>query len=142
MTGFITAYGEDFLLDLICRRAVAPQALYLALVTKPATKHSSGFDIAEPQVAEYVRTRLENGPGTWEQRGGEMAYAQAVPLPFYFTEAWPTVVGWALCDEARGGKVLWAGAMAPATPQRGGSITVPAGGLVIRTMGYGSGVSR
>lgn len=142
MSGFITSYGEDLLLDLVCRRRVSPEFLYLALLTQPGNRYSSGYDIAEPTVAEYKRVVLGNAPGNWEQRGGEMANADAVSLPFYFTEPWPLIVGWALVDAPEGGQVLWAGDLSPVQPTQGSSLAIPAGGLVIRTMAYASGVGR
>jgi len=142
MTGFITQYGENFLLDLVCRRVVSPEHLYLALLTQDATKYSSGYTISEPTVAEYRRIKLGNAPGNWVNSGGQMFNADDIEVPFNFLEQWPIIVGWALCDNAEGGNMLWGGGMLPWKPSPEATASLPKGGLIIRTATYSSGLGR
>lgn len=134
----ITVTGENLLIGLICGAASPPPDLYLALLTLPATPYSSGWDIAEPTVAEYKRIKIQNSPGSWIISEGEMVNAQAIDLPFaYSLEPWPILVGWGLLDAETGGSLFWAGGWTPVQPTAQDYLSIPKGALAIRAAAAG-----
>ena len=135
----ITTAGENLLLGLICGAVAPPPNLYLALLTAPATPFSSGWDIQEPLVAEYKRTKIQNSPGFWMLSDGEMVNAKALSLPFAFSaEPWPILMGWGMLDAETGGSLFWAGAWGKQIrPGAKDYITIPSGGLAIRAAAAG-----
>lgn len=144
MSGFITSTGENFLLDLICGGAKPPPTLWLALICEnEPTKFSTGDDIDEPTVSEYVRLPYVNQPGNWSEREGEMSNViEIATTPLTGNDVWPVIRHWGLLDDEFSGNLLWAGSLeAPMAPVADDVISFPPGTIVIRTASYLSRVS-
>lgn len=141
MSGFITNSGENYLLDLVTGAMNAHPVYYIALITnEPPTQFISGFDLDEPQVADYTRASVLNIPGNWTPPSGEIANLDVIEFSIA-EEDWGIIRHYAICDSQEGGEVLWAGDFEiPVTIEEGDQLIIHPGALVIRATTYRSRV--
>lgn len=134
MSGFITLKGEDYILDVLCKKRSVTDAFYIALMTgQQPTKFVPGSSLEEPLVEEYERVEYHNEYFTWSVSGGEMRNENPIEFATALTD-WPLVNHWAITDAMEDGDVLWAGTFSsPLEVPAGGALVIPAGGLVVRT---------
>lgn len=142
MSGYITAAGENYLLDLLSNRRTALPYYYIALMKeRPPSKFIAGIDLDEPNFEEYARAEYPNQGLYWTNTIGEISNTTTIDFPEALTD-WGTIKHWAICDAATGGSVLWAGTHAlPLLVQTGGIVSFTPGQLVLRVTSYQSRVS-
>lgn len=127
MSGWITADGANYFLDLFAARTQPVEAYYVALIngSQPGIS-AKGDELDEPEFAEYARGYMENLSGNWFGNQGLILNQFAITFPI-LGQSWGTLRYWALCDAPTGGRVLAAGDFPPFEGGVGDQIVLPAG---------------
>lgn len=131
MTGFITADGSDYLMNLFSGIEDVMPFYYVALVTNPVGTAESGDELSEPPYEDYARAAIEIGPENWVVAYGALTNSVQIALSVPGAQAWTGIVGWAICDSSSGGRVLFAGDEEPFDIAIGEQTYLPAGALTI-----------
>lgn len=131
MAGFLTSDGADFFLNLFANGETAPPNFYLALITgnQPGLG-IHGNELDEPAPLEYSRGQITNTSGSWSLVNGTLTNVATITFPVA-SVSWGTVSYWAICDNAKGGRVLWAGDCYPIPVDAGGQVVFTPGTLSI-----------
>lgn len=140
MSGFITAAGENYMLELMTGAGNTRLAYYIALTNLQPSRNITGTQLDEPKTGNYSRAMYENVSGNWTERVQFVSNTEDIYFPVC-DEAWGQISYWALCDEPTGGNVLWAGALgATIYVDVADQVVIPAGGLTIRATGHTTAV--
>lgn len=137
MSGFITADGENYMLDLFTGSYTPLPTYYFALGrTKPPTRHTTGSEFDEPITADYKRAPYTNASGNWTERVSSVFNVTQIAFPVA-TSAWGLVKYWAICDAPTGGKLLWVGSFTvPLTVGAGDQVVLAPGQVAMTSSGY------
>jgi hypothetical protein len=131
MSGFITSDGADYLMALLGGvEQVAPE-YYVALVTSPVGTAEAGTELAEPAHDDYFRAVISSGPENWVVAYGALTNIVDVIFAAPSAEAWEGIIGWALCDAATEGRVLYAGDTDPYDVAVGDQVVMTSGSITL-----------
>lgn len=131
MAGFITTDGADYLMSLFAGVEDVIEQYYIALVTEPVGAAQSGETILEPTAGDYFRVPILTGPENWTIAYGTATNSVTITLPIPGLEDWTGIVGWAICDEVTGGRVLYAGDSDEYDVAVGDQTFLPAGSITL-----------
>jgi len=141
MAGFLTTAGQNYLLDLVTQSTGPYPNYFIALGRNAApSRHMNGDEFDEPTGSDYTRSAYRNYSGNWTPREGQTSNALAVIFPPAVSE-WGTIRHWAICSEAVGGKLLWAGSFTtPIGVKIADQVRIEPYGLTLKTSTYVTGV--
>ena len=109
MSGYLTADGADYFLNLFRNGEPPIPMYYLALVvgSQPGVT-ATGIELEEPVIEEYARAEVPNESGNWDMAQQSLTNLNEIAFPVP-SEDWGNCRYWALCDAAESGRVLVAG---------------------------------
>jgi len=141
MAGFLTSSGQNYLLGLITQANGAYPTYFIALGrNSPPSRHMNGNEFDEPATNDYVRASYANNSGNWTPREGQTSNTLQIVFP-PATASWGTIRHWAICNEERGGQLLWAGSfLTPITVNVADQVRLSAYSITLKTSGYVTGV--
>lgn len=85
----------------------SPALLYIALLTRNPVFSDTGADLHEPTAASYQRLEVSNSSSNFSvATNGTVVNTQTFGFPTP-PEDWGLVRGWALCDAATDGELLF-----------------------------------
>jgi hypothetical protein len=131
MTGFITADGSDYLMGLFGGVELVASSYFIALVTQPVGTAEAGIELSEPVYPEYARAEILSGPENWAVAYGALTNTVDVSFGVPSADAWVGITGWAVCDAATEGRVLYAGDTDPYDVAIGDQVVLPAGSITL-----------
>lgn len=131
MTGFITADGADYLMNVFSGVEDIVSEYWVALVTAPVGTAESGDELAEPQVGDYTRASISVGPDNWVVAYGSLTNSVEITFGIPGVDPWTGIVGWALCDSPFEGRCLYAGDYDPFDVAVGDQVVLPPGSVSI-----------
>lgn len=133
MSGFITADGAEYFLNLFAAREQAQPKYYTALIieNRPGLT-TAGSELTEPSAADYSRAMLENVSGNWSVDQSTLANNIEIAFPVPSTE-WGIIRHWAVLDtQAVGsGRILLAGDLDPFQVVIGEQPYLPVGAMAV-----------
>jgi hypothetical protein len=121
MANNISDYLESKVLNFLFRTDstfTKPGTIYIALCPTTPTDASTGTTIVEPVGNGYTRIALNPSDANWTAvaAAGETHNASVIQFPTCTTSAWGQINGFAVCDAATLGNMLFWGALGTAKP--------------------------
>jgi hypothetical protein len=131
MSGFITADGADYLMNLFGGIENLVPEYFVALVTGPVGTAESGDELAEPAYDDYARSAVPTGPENWSTAYGSLTNLVDVTFTIPSVQTWEGIKGWVICDSAEGGRTLFAGDIEEFDVIIGDQVVFPPGSITV-----------
>lgn len=111
--------------------ALTFETFYIAiLVTEPAFEHT-GTDLIEPSAATYERLQVTNNDVSFSAAvNASMTNNVDITFP-ELTEDWGTIRGWAICDAATNGLLLYSERTSQKFLRTGQTLRIPSGTMTL-----------
>lgn len=131
MSGFLTAAGADYLMNLFGGVEDPVSQYWVALVTTAVGTAEDGTEISEPIIADYGRAVVHSGPENWVTAYGALTNVTEITFPIPGIEDWTGIIGWAMCDAETAGRVFWAGDFESYDVAVGDQVVLPIGSITL-----------